>query len=106
MIFRIQEELRLITEEESLITHVANGRIFCWRTWRPEVTLTIKTTNKWSIQVVYDQHGVQYVRHAIGPDGKNHVGWASIPIHNLLDDAEIAALNAEFKEALGSLFPL
>lgn len=46
------------------------------------------------------------VRHAIGPDGKNHVGWASIPIHNLLDDTEIAALNTEFKEALGSLFPL
>jgi hypothetical protein len=106
MIFRIQDELRLITEEEALITHVSNGNVFCWRTWRREVVLNIKTTNNWSIEVIYDQHGVQFVRKAVGPDGKNHVGWASIPIHNLLDDAEIAALNTEMKSALGSLFPL
>jgi len=99
--------MRQIAEEEVVITHVVCDTLFLLRKMRKVNAVVFKTSNKWKIEVTFGSDGkAEYIRSAIGPDGRDVIGWNLVPMRDLMTPDYELAFNTELLSAIASTFPL
>lgn len=99
--------MRQIAEEEVVITHVVCDTLFLFRKMRKAKLVVFKTSNNWKFEVVLAQdHAVEYIRCAIGPDGRDVIGSSIVPVQGLLEPSEMLDFNTELLSAITSTFPM